>query len=275
MNGENVEKNAANNSSNVTPNARPTSAVGAGFNVEKIGKKQKKLEDKKKKTTKKSKNQKHGQNSLQSLATKFTKKSKDSSESKGSSTKEPGKRPLWFWIVLGVLAAAVVGAIIWAIVMLANSSSIPGIELEVPAEGDEANNDAVANYVTQLQQIYDANKNAAAEAGESEDSTHDASAEEVSKIVEKALKSSQNSSQAGAIRLAELSVSYQNSNYDRAMELLEQINPDELSFQDQIAYYGAAQALYEQNGDSDKAKEASTIVDAMVRQSCNEQECKE
>lgn len=238
--------------------AQPTSAVNAGFDASRFGSGKKQKPEKVKK-----------------VKGKKNKESKISRPSQGNNPKEKTKRPIWFWIILAIFGVAVVGAIVWAITALVHTTD--GTLTELTLEEDVANGDgiedsAVANYISQLQQIYDANS---AEDSETISSSSDGSAQEVSKTVEKALETSQGKSQADLIRFAEMAVAYNNSDYERAGEVLDKVNPDKLSIKDQIYYYAIAETIYERSGDNTKAQEAFSTGKRLIQQLCSIQECKQ
>lgn len=239
---------------------KPTSAINAGFDVSKIGS-----------------GKKHKSEKVKKVKDKKDKEAKKINQFPQNGSKERTKRPLWFWIVLGVLGAVIIGVIIWTVLVLTGfygDSASVDLVLESGTSNNEdgTSNGAVANYVSQLQQVYD-NANSNDDTGSTSDSS--TSAQEVSKVVEKALKTNQGSSQADSIRLAELAVAYNNSNYERAEEILERINPDKLSIKDQIYYYAIIETVYERSGDSTKAQEAFSISERLIEQLCKMQECKQ
>ena len=240
--------------------AKPTSSVIDGFDDSKIGS-----------------GKKHKPEKVKKVKEKKDKEAKKINQSPRNASRERTKRPLWFWIVLGVLGVVIIGAIIWMVLVLTGfyGDSAPAdlvLESGVSNSEDGVNNSVVANYVSQLQQVYD-NANSNDDTGSAPDSS--TSAQEVSKVVEKALKTNQGSSQADSIRLAELAVAYNNSNYERAEEILGQVNPDKLSIKDQIYYYAIIETVYERSGDSTKAQEAFSISERLIEQLCKMQECKQ
>ena len=68
-------------------------------------------------------------------------------------------------------------------------------------------------------------------------------------------------------------LAYQNSDYDKVISLTDEINLDELSLQDQITYYATLYAVYDSNGDTEKAQEAFRIEGEKIQQLCSKQEC--
>jgi len=180
------------------------------------------------------------------------------------------RRPRWFWATLGVLGIIVLAVAVWAVVTLVRSANnegvVPTLVLDDNTNNDAgAGNEAVNNYVAQLQKIYDA--------GSDNGSNNAAGMEKVTQAVDNAVQSKQGEAQAGSIQIAAMVVAYQNSDYDKAISLTDEINPDTLSLQDQITYYATLYAIYDSNGDTEKAWEAFRAEGEKMQQLCSIQEC--
>lgn len=179
------------------------------------------------------------------------------------------RRPRWFYTTLGIFGIIVLAVAIWAVVTLIHSFNNGGtttsLVLDDNTNNDGAENEAVNNYVAQLQKIYDANSD--------NGSDNAAGMEKVTQAVDNAVKSKQGEAQAGSIRIAAMVLAYQNLNYDKVISLTNEINPDELSLQDQITYYATLYAVYDSNGDIEKAQEAFRIEGEKIQQLCSKQEC--
>lgn len=236
---------------NTSQSMRPVSAVGAGFDANRLG---------------------NGQE------LKKIKKIKNNIGNNFMMEVDKANRPIWFWIVLGILGLVIVGALIWMVIVLTmhdadtnGNDSLVELELEDNTEGNPVEGGVIANYVAQLQRVYDTN-NAEAKEGEAANASSNAS-QAVSKIVEKALSTKRGSSQVDSIKLAELIVARDNSDDEKAKEILSQINPDALSIKDQINYYAIAESIYRKAGNGEEAQEAFSKVQELTRQLCNIQEC--
>lgn len=179
------------------------------------------------------------------------------------------RRPRWFYTTLGIFGIIVLAVAIWAVVTLIHSSNdegtITSLVLDDNINNDGAENEAVNNYVAQLQKIYNA--------GSDNGSDNAAGMEKVTQAVDNAVQSKQGEAQAGSIRIAAMVLAYQNSDYDKVISLTGEINPDELSLQDQITYYATLYAVYDGNGDTEKAQEAFRIEGEKIQQLCSKQEC--
>ena len=180
------------------------------------------------------------------------------------------RRPRWFYTTLGIFGTIVLAVSIWAVVTLIHSSNDEGTTTSLVLD-DNTNNDdgmgneAVNNYVAQLQKIYNA--------GSDNGSDNAAGMEKVTQAVDNAVQSKQGEAQAGSIRIAAMVLAYHNLNYDKVISLTNEINPDELSLQDQITYYATLYAVYDSNGDTEKAQEAFRIEGEKIQQLCSKQEC--
>ena len=119
----------------------------------------------------------------------------------------------------------------------------------------------------QLQKIYDANSDSSPNSN--------AGAKSVADTVDDALRTNLGSSQENSIRLAEMVVMFQNSDYNKIPELLNRIDLNALSPREQIAYYNIAQIIYERDGNNSKVQEAYEAKNRIFDQLCNAQECKE
>lgn len=180
------------------------------------------------------------------------------------------RRPRWFYTTLGIFGIIVLAVAIWAVVTLIHSFNDEGTTASLVLDANTNNddgmgNEAVNNYVAQLQKIYDANSD--------NGSDNAAGMEKVTQAVDNAVKSKQGEAQAGSIRIAAMVLAYQNLNYDKVISLTNEINPDELSLQDQITYYATLYAVYDSNGDIEKAQEAFRIEGEKIQQLCSKQEC--
>lgn len=175
----------------------------------------------------------------------------------------------WFWATLGIFGIIVLAVAVWAVVTLihsANNGTVTTLVLDDNTNNDtDAGNEAVNNYVAQLQKIYDA--------GSDNGSDNAAGMEKVAQAADNAIKSKQGEAQAGLIQIAAMVVAYQNSDYDKAISLTDEINPDTLSLQDQITYYATLYAIYDSNGDTEKAWEAFRAEGEKMQQLCSIQEC--
>lgn len=242
----------AQNQAPVQP-AKPTSAVNAGFDASKIGS-----------------GKKHKPEKVKKVKEKKDKETKKTKQSLQNSSRVKTKRPLWFWIVLGILGFIILAVAIWAITTLVHFASEGDIATtlildENPNNNEAAENETVNNYVAQLQKIYDANSD--------NGSNNVIGMEKVNQAVDDALKSKQGEAQAGSIQIAAMAVAYQNSAYDRVISLADKINPDTLSLQDQITYYATLYAVYDTKGETEKAQEAFKIEGEKIQQLCSMQEC--
>ena len=180
------------------------------------------------------------------------------------------RRPRWFWATLGVLGIIVLAVAVWAVVTLihsANNDAVTTLVLDDNTNNDGAENEAVNNYVAQLQKIYDTNSDSSPNSN--------ARAKSVADTVDDALRTNLGSSQENSIRLAEMVVMFQNSDYNKIPELLNRIDLNALSPREQIAYYNIAQIIYERDGNNSKVQEAYEAKNRIFDQLCNAQECKE
>ena len=178
------------------------------------------------------------------------------------------RHPRWFWATLGIFGIIVLAVAVWAVVTLihsVNDGSATTLVLDDNTNNDGAGNEAVNNYLAQLRKIYDA--------GSDNGSDNAAGMEKVTQAVDNAVQSKQGEAQAGSIRIASMVLAYQNSNYDKVISLSDEINPDELSLQDQITYYATLYAVYDSNGNTEKAQEAFRIEGEKIQQLCSKQEC--
>lgn len=177
----------------------------------------------------------------------------------------------WFWATLGIFGIIVLAVAVWAVVTLihsANNGTVTTLVLDDNTNNDtDAGNEAVNNYVAQLQKIYDENSNNSLD--------NNAGTKSVADTVNDALRTDLGSSQENSIRLAEMVVMFQNSDYNKTTELLNQIDLNTLSPREQITYYNIAQIIYEQDGDNAQVQETYEAKNRIFDQLCNAQECKE
>lgn len=236
--------------------AKPTSAVNASFDASKIGLGKKRKPEKVKKVKEKK-----------------DKEAKKINQSPQNGSRERTKRPLWFWIVLGVLGALVIIAVVWAIVTfftgLSGKSDIPTELILDEGSANESGGPSdtpVLDYMSQLQQIYESN---------SERSPDDSGAgsQGISAVVENTLKTAAGQRQKNEIRLAEMMTLNQAADYDKMADLINEIEVESLTLRDQVSYYAVLYMYYEYIGDDDKAMQVFMLRDDKVNELCDKQEC--
>lgn len=115
--------------------AKPTSAVNTGFDASKLGL-----------------GKKHKPEKVKKVKDKKDKETKKINQFPQNGSGEKTKRPLWFWIVLSVLAVAIVGAIVWMAIMLASPKDQEKIPTELTVgEGYEGDGFAVRCVVRKME----------------------------------------------------------------------------------------------------------------------------
>ena len=144
------------------------------------------------------------------------------------------RRPRWFYTTLGIFGTIVLAVSIWAVVTLIHSSNDEGTTTSLVLD-DNTNNDdgmgneAVNNYVAQLQKIYNA--------GSDNGSDNAAGMEKVTQAVDNAVQSKQGEAQAGPNRAAALGVWDPNLDYGKVKSLTGGIKLCGFRCTDQITKY--------------------------------------
>lgn len=210
---------------------KPTSAVNAGFDASKLGS-----------------GKKHKPEKVKKVKEKKDKETKKINQSSQNGLRERTKRPLWFWIVLSVLAVAVVGVGIWAIATLfvgtGDEGGIP-TELALKDEPNDDNSSLTQQYIEQLRAISRADETNKASEQQAEGLANAKSA------VQKALQTPVGQSQQNHIRVAEVAVIFQHGQYSEAIEAAKQIDVDALDPDDQYVIYEVLNLSYAELGDSE------------------------
>ena len=250
--------------------AQPTSAVNAGFDASKFGSGKKQKPEKNKKVKEKK-----------------SKEVKNINQSSQDGSREKTRRPTWFWVVLGILGVAVMGAVIWAAVTVIiptlvapeGSKSIPtDITLGDSYDSDsDGENSAVEKYLAQLREISGTNEDAWPGSGSSNQESGDGTGGAVGDVqsansdqgqqgsgargisdareaTKNAVSLSSDRRQQNAIRAAEMIVLFQHSEYQEVVNAIGQINFDTLSPKEQSLTYAAIKSSYVALGNMEEAE---------------------
>lgn len=236
--------------------AKPTSAVNTGFDASKLGL-----------------GKKHKPEKVKKVKDKKDKETKKINQFPQNGSGEKTKRPLWFWIVLGILGALVIIMVVWATVTffmgLSGESGIPTeliLDEGSANESSDSSDTPVLNYMSQLQQIYESNS-------ERSPDDSDAGSQGISMVVENTLKTTAGQRQKNEIRLAEMMALNQAADYDKMADLINEIEVESLTLRDQVSYYAVLYMYYEYIGDDDKAMQVFMLRDNKVNELCDKQEC--
>ncbi len=216
---------------------KPTSAINAGFDASKIGS-----------------GKKHKSEKVKKVKDKKDKEAKKTKQFPQNGSRVRTKRPLWFWIVLGVLTIAIMGATIWMIMMLVSPKDHEKKPTELTLgnsyEGDsDGDNSAVEKYLTQLRSISGIDNEASA--GENSGAQGIGS---VRAATENAVSASNDQKQRNAIQAAELITLFQHSEYDEVIDVSQQLDFNALSSKEQSLVYAAIKSSYIALGDAEMAE---------------------
>lgn len=232
--------------------AGQTSAVNAGFDASKLGGVKNKKSEK-------------------------PKKIKKSKEEKTKSLNNDGptqklKRPLWFWLVLGILGIAILGVAIWAVVMLVgrsqtNDSGSNPTDLVLEVSSDDGDDNLVDEYLRQLQSISGMD-----ETGVETEANTDRTITDGREAVSKALNTAAGQEHKNEILLAEAKLLFFGQDYEAAINAVEQIDPETLRLKDKCTYYAMLQMSYGALGNAEESQKYLQMQQAATLELFNGQD---